>query len=88
MLMEPDGLSGRKLLRLLHLGLGETREWQPRIMIAVQVSLLLGIAVLWRKLVVHFESYPWALAPAFDTKRTRAARQSTIERFSRRQRVV
>ena len=83
MLMEPDGLAARKHLRLLHLALGPAREWPDRVATALQVALLIGIAVLWHKLIVYFESYPWALAPAFDTTRSPADRRAALEAFFR-----
>ena len=70
MLMEATGREGQRHLKLLHLQLGPIEGWPARVKTALQVSLLLGIAVLWRKLIVHFESYPWALAPAFSSSRT------------------
>ena len=83
MLMEPDGPQGQQLLKLLLLKHGPIAQWPLRVKAAMQVSLLLGITVLWRKLVVTFESYPWALAPAFDSTRTAAERQATLEAFFR-----
>ena len=88
MLREPDGLAARKHLRLLHLALGRTREWPERVATALQVALLIGIAVLWRKLIAYFESYPWALAPAFDTTRSPAVRRVVLEAFSERKPVA
>ena len=55
MLMEPDGLAGRKHLLLLRLKLGCTENWPERVKVAVQVSLVLGISVIWRKLIIYFE---------------------------------
>ena len=56
MLMEPDGPVVRKHLRLLYLALGPAREWPDRVATALQVALIIGIAVLWRKLIVYSES--------------------------------
>lgn len=83
MLMEPDGLAARKHLRLLHLALGPTWEWPDRVATALQVALLIGIAVLWRKVIVYFNSYTWALALAFDTTRSTAVRRAVLEAFFR-----
>ena len=43
--------------------------------------MLIGISVIWRKLVVSFDSYPWALAPAFDDRHTQRERDTTLEVF-------
>ena len=66
MLMEPEGLAGQKHLRLLHLIFGPTEKWPLRVTAALQVSLLLGIAVLWRKFVgssASFRQDPLACSP-------------------------
>ena len=81
MLMEANGHAGQRHLRLLGIQLGPLEEWPTRVKVALQVSLLLGLAVLWRKLAVHFESYPWALAPAFSSNRSWAQREATLQAF-------
>ena len=56
-------------------------EWPLRIVRAVQISLLIGISVLWRKLYKFFKTYPWALVPAFDDTRTDEERRTTLQNF-------
>ena len=81
MLLDPMG-SGRRHLRLLWLKLGDNLDhWPGRVVRALQVSLLIGISVLWRKLYKFFKAYPWALAPAFDETRTEEARRTTLQDF-------
>ena len=73
---------GRTHLRLLALVLGNIiSAWPLRVRRALQVSLLIAICVLWRKLYLFYTGYPWALVPAFDTKRTLVQRLATLERF-------
>ena len=81
MLMDVAGSKAQRHLRLLHLKLGPINDWPVRVREALQASLILGISTLWRKLIVFFESYPWALAPAFDESRTEAQRRATLEKF-------
>ena len=83
MLLDPKGM-GREHLKLLNLRLGEEpRDWPIRVLRALQVVLVLGISVLWRKLVYYFQAYPWALAPASDITRSDAERQTVLKEFFR-----
>ena len=53
MLMEPTGRVGSEHLRLLFLKHGRLAEWPQRVTVALQVSLVLAIAWIWRKLILH-----------------------------------
>ena len=81
MLLDPT-VRGQNHLRILFLKLGEDiAAWLVRVRLALHISLLIGITVLWRKLYRHFQAYPWALAPAFDRSRPEAERRSVLESF-------
>ena len=81
MLLDPLG-AGRIHLKLMRLKLGdEMQEWPLRVVRALHFALLLGISVLWRKLFIAYQAYPWALAPAFDDARSDEERRTTLEQF-------
>ena len=81
MLLDPHGWAGKQHLRLLYIKLGAIHQWPSRAIAALQVSLLIGIAILWRKLIIFSDAYPWALAPAFDDRCTASERETTLETF-------
>ena len=54
-------------------------QWPMRVVRALQIALLIGISVLWRKLYMAFKAYPWALAPAFDESRIDEERRNTLQ---------
>ena len=83
MLMEPTGHVASVHLNLLFLKLGRLAQWPDRVKVALQVSLVLGIAWFWRKVIVHYNSYPWALAPAFSKRRSWSERMATLQAFFR-----
>ena len=61
-LLDPSGM-GRVHLTLWRLKLGEdVHAWPVRITRALQVAILIGVGVLWRKIFRFFKAYPWALA--------------------------
>ena len=78
MLLGPIG-GGRPHLRILMLKLGDdTNQWPLRVVRALQVSLLIAISLLWRKLYKAFKCYPWVLAPAFDESREEEVRRRAL----------
>ena len=81
MLFDPRG-SGRQDLKLLFLKLGEDLDkWPMRVCQALDTALVIAISMLWRKLFVFFDSYPWALAPAFDESRPDVVRKKCLQQF-------
>jgi len=49
MLMDATGRTGGRHLRMLYIKLGPIRQWPDRTKAALQVALLIGISVIWRK---------------------------------------
>ena len=81
MLLDPL-CGGSPYLEVVRLRFGDDMaDWPPRLVIALEVSLLLAFATLWRKIYRYFDCYPWRLAPAFDTQRTREEREITVRAF-------
>ena len=80
MLLDPEG-AGRKHLKLLFLRFGSYSEWPQRVHKYLEGSLLIAFSVLWRKLYLDFQCYPWLLAPAFDLRRSWIERRATLQTF-------
>ena len=81
MLLDPLG-AGKVHLQVLLLVLGDDiAHWPRRAIHALQVAILIGVPVLWRKLFKFFDAYPWALAPAFDENRTDEERRGVLQTF-------
>ena len=56
-------------------------HWPPRLVSALEVSLVLAFATLRRKIYRYFDCYPWRLAPAFDPHLARAERGAAVRQF-------
>ena len=81
MLLDPLG-SGAQHLELIRLRFGEDMAfWPHRLVTALEFSLLLAFATLWRKICRYFECDPWRLAPAFDPTLSRQERQVVVREF-------
>ena len=81
MLLDPLG-SGAQHLELIRLRFGEDMAfWPHRLVTALDVSLVLTFATLWRKIYRYFDGYPWRLAPAFDPTLSRQERQVVLREF-------
>ena len=72
MLLDPRcGVS--PYLKTLHLRFGEdVAHWPPRLVSALEVSLVLAFATFWRNIYRYFDCYPWRLAPALEAHLARA----------------
>ena len=75
------GGEARSTCRSSTSNLGQLSYGKKRVKNALHSSLVVGISVLWRKIVCHFKSYPWALAPAFDESRKEDERRATVNAF-------
>ena len=81
MLLDPL-CGGSPYLKNLHLRFGEdVAHWPPRLVSALEVSLVLAFATFWRKIYRYFDSYPWRLAPACDPHLARADGGAVVRQF-------
>ena len=81
MLLNPE-CAGRRPLALLFLKFGDKfADWPRHVHEYLAGSLCIAFSVVWRKLVYHFQQYPWLLAPAFDLRRAESDRRATLQRF-------
>ena len=81
MMLDPEG-AGRRPLALLFLKFGDQFvDWPRHAHEYVAGSLCISFSVIWRKLVYHYQQYPWLLAPAFDLRRAESDRRATLQRF-------
>ena len=74
---------GRRPLALLFLYFGSHDAWPRKVHHVLQVSTIVAMSIIWRKLIHYFKRYPWLLAPAFDRRRSEADRRSTLATFMR-----
>ena len=74
---------GRRPLALLFLYCGSHDAWPRKVHHVLQVSTIVAMSIIWRKLIHYFKRYPWLLAPAFDRRRSEADRRSTLATFMR-----
>ena len=82
-LLNPTGQDARQHMHLLmHItGSGPSDLQRMRVLGALQVSVVSAFAKLWRKVVLQFQSYPAALAPAVDPRRTPEERKEALATF-------